>query len=70
MSSNTPTFRSKQLNEVIIDAMLDVYNDYAMLYDMFKDEEYKKIADGVIALMKVQLNKKKTVSVVVKKIEG
>jgi len=70
MSSNTPTFRSKQLNEVIIDAMLDVYNDYAMLYSMFKDEEYKKIADGVIALMKVQLNKKKTVSVVVKKIEG
>ena len=68
MTVNSPTFRSKQLNEVIIDAMLDVYNDYSSLYEMFKDEEYKKIADGVIALMKVQLNKKKSLSVMVRKI--
>ena len=69
MTVNSPTFRSKQLNEVIIDAMLDVYNDYSSLYEMFKDEEYKKIADGVIALMKVQLNKKKSLSVMVRRIE-
>lgn len=45
----------------MIDGLLDVYNDYRILYEMFGDNEYKKIMDIVKTKLKmiVEARKKK-----------
>jgi hypothetical protein len=40
----------------IIDQLLDVYNDYDRLYEMFQDQEYKNIKQGVLRKLKRLLN--------------
>lgn len=46
----------KKLSSEMIDALLDLYNDYRILYDMFHDEEYVK----VMKLVLKKLNQLKT----------
>lgn len=46
----------KELNQ-LIDGLLDLYNDYSLLYKMFQDEEYKQIMK--VILRKLQLLVKK-----------
>lgn len=42
----------KELSQ-LIDGLLDIYNDYALLYEMFQDDEYKQIMR--VILRKLQL---------------
>ncbi|MFT4414076.1 hypothetical protein ACLM5H_09465 [Fredinandcohnia humi] len=37
--------RIKKEKKEIIDGLLDVYNDYKFLYDMFQDQKYKDVMD-------------------------
>lgn len=39
---------SKMEKKEYIDFLLDVYNDYRLLYDLFHDEEYKKVMKVVL----------------------
>jgi hypothetical protein len=39
------------------DELLDEYNDYMALYDLFKDDHYKQRADMVMAVIKGKSNK-------------
>lgn len=43
----------------MIDGLLDIYNDYRILYEMFGDNEYKKIMDVVITKLKTIVNSRK-----------
>ena len=36
----------------MVDGLLDIYNDYRILYEMFGDNEYKKIMEVVITKLK------------------
>lgn len=36
----------------LIDGLLDVYNDYKLLYEMFQDEHYKRIMELVLKNLK------------------
>ncbi|MFE8702082.1 hypothetical protein ACFYKX_15905 [Cytobacillus sp. FJAT-54145] len=40
----------------LIDGLLDIYNDYRVLYEMFKDEEYKQIMKVVLRKLKIIVN--------------
>jgi hypothetical protein len=42
--------------KVMIDNLLDVYNDYERLYEMFQDQEYIKIKQGVLRKLKRLMN--------------
>ncbi len=37
----------RRIVKEIIDGLLDIYNDYQLLFDTFKDEEYKIVMDVV-----------------------
>lgn len=41
----------------IIDNLLDVYNDYGLLFEMFQDPEYEKIKKGILRKLKRLINK-------------
>lgn len=41
-------FEKKKEQGELIDALLDIYNDYSNLYKLFQDEEYKKIMRMVV----------------------
>ncbi|MRX72890.1 hypothetical protein GJU40_12140 [Bacillus lacus] len=38
--------------DIFIDEMLDIYNDYRILYNMFKDDHYKEMMDLVLQSIK------------------
>ncbi|MBM6619383.1 hypothetical protein [Bacillus suaedaesalsae] len=40
--------RLKRERKAIIDGLLDVYNDYKYLYELFEDEEYKNVMELVM----------------------
>lgn len=40
--------RNKTTKQEIIDGLLDIYNDYSVLYSIFKDEEYKIVMELVL----------------------
>jgi hypothetical protein len=40
--------RMKRERKAIIDGLLDVYNDYRTLYELFEEEEYKNVMDLVM----------------------
>ncbi|MBM7661881.1 hypothetical protein JOC85_002688 [Bacillus mesophilus] len=40
--------RLKRERKAIIDGLLDVYNDYKTLYELFEEEEYKNVMDLVM----------------------
>jgi len=40
--------RNQATKSEIIDGLLDIYNDYAVLYNLFNDEEYKIVMDLVL----------------------
>ncbi|MDA7025688.1 hypothetical protein PJ311_03555 [Bacillus sp. CLL-7-23] len=47
----------EQVNEhqaaaTIVDELLDIYNDYKTLYEMFQDEEYKEMMEFVLGSLK------------------
>jgi hypothetical protein len=42
----------KELSQ-LIDSLLDLYNDYSLLYDMFQDEEYKHIMKVVVRKLQI-----------------
>lgn len=44
--------RKKTQQTNIIDSMLDLYNDYKLLYEFFGDEEYKEMMNNVIQYLK------------------
>jgi hypothetical protein len=48
----------KQKQKVVIDQLLDVYNDYELLYKMFRDPEYEKIKKGILRKLKRILTQK------------
>lgn len=48
-----------QEHERIVDGLLDVYNDYKMLYELFGDNEYKEVMDLVIENLEKYINGKK-----------
>ena len=48
----------KTNRQEIIDGLLDIYNDYQLLFDTFKDEEYKIVMDVVHNYL-VKLTEKK-----------
>ncbi|MCA1030320.1 hypothetical protein LCL95_04610 [Bacillus timonensis] len=58
-NSEKDRLRKKQERKEIIDGLLDVYNDYAFLYKMFKDEKYKEIMEVVLLNLKKFTNEKK-----------
>ncbi|MEH7226025.1 hypothetical protein V7112_19605 [Bacillus sp. JJ1566] len=43
--SEKDSMRIKKEKKEIIDGLLDVYNDYKILYDMFQDQKYKDVMD-------------------------
>ncbi|MFS0863236.1 hypothetical protein [Fredinandcohnia sp. 179-A 10B2 NHS] len=43
--SEKENLRIKKEKKEIIDGLLDVYNDYKILYDMFQDKKYKDVMD-------------------------
>lgn len=53
------------LDKAAVDAMLDKYNDYIALHNMFGDEQYKQKAEAVMTLMKNMYGKKEKFSLVI-----
>ncbi|SFC76818.1 hypothetical protein SAMN05443252_10659 [Bacillus sp. OV322] len=51
-ASEQETLNTKSEKLAFIDGLLDLYNDYQLLYDMFGDEDFKQIMN--IAMIKVQ----------------
>lgn len=47
-SSENEHLRIRKEKQEIIDGLLDVFNDYKLLYDTFEDEEYKMVMELVI----------------------
>ena len=45
--NNSKKVSVKTNRQEIIDGLLDIYNDYQLLFDTFKDEEYKIVMDVV-----------------------
>lgn len=45
----------KELSQ-LIDGLLDIYNDYSTLYEMFKDEEYKQIKRVILRKLQSLVN--------------
>lgn len=43
----------------MVDGLLDIYNDYRILYEMFGDNEYKKIMEVVMTKLKSIVNGRK-----------
>ncbi|HDR7795289.1 TPA: hypothetical protein QCY19_004910 [Bacillus luti] len=56
--NNSKKVSVKTNRQEIIDGLLDIYNDYQLLYDTFKDEEYKIVMDVVHNYL-VKLTEKK-----------
>lgn len=46
----------EQKQKVVIDNLLDVYNDYVLLHEMFQDPEYVKIKQGILRKLKRLMN--------------
>lgn len=44
---------------VNVDELLDTYNDYMLLYDMFGDEEFKDVADCAMAMLNATARRRK-----------
>lgn len=65
LKKNSYSFREaeKELLETVkekkalIDGLLDIYNDYEILYVLFGDEEYKKVMKIIIRKLKQLVNK-------------
>ncbi|MBP2241227.1 hypothetical protein J2Z40_001789 [Cytobacillus eiseniae] len=47
---------NNQEKSVVIDGLLDLYNDYRILYEMFQDDEYKHFMYGVLRKLKQIVN--------------
>ncbi len=47
--------KKKELSQ-LIDGLLDIYNDYALLFDMFHDEEYKQIMKVILRKLQLIVN--------------
>ena len=47
---------SMKKKKQLIDGMLDLYNDYRLLYEMFQDDEYKQIMRVVLRNLKTVTN--------------
>lgn len=56
--NNSKKVSVKTNRQEIIDGLLDIYNDYQLLFDTFKDEEYKIVMDVVHNYL-VKLTEKK-----------
>jgi hypothetical protein len=56
--NNSKKVSVKTNRQEIIDGLLDIYNDYHLLFDTFKDEEYKIVMD-VVQNYLVKLTEKK-----------
>jgi hypothetical protein len=50
--SENEILRIKKEKRQIIDGLLDIYNDYKQLFDMFGDEKYKKVMEAAIENLK------------------
>lgn len=48
--------RSIKERKQLIDGLLDIYNDYRILYEMFHDEEYKHIMKIIVRKLKYLMN--------------
>ncbi|MGR5994591.1 hypothetical protein ACT7C9_16240 [Bacillus cereus] len=59
--NNSKKVSVKTNRQEIIDGLLDIYNDYQLLFDTFKDEEYKIVMDVVHNYL-VKLTEKKIVN--------
>ncbi|MDQ0273928.1 hypothetical protein [Cytobacillus purgationiresistens] len=42
--------------KLLIDGLLDIYNDYHILYELFQDEEYKKVMQIILRKLKQLAN--------------
>lgn len=49
----------KKETSQLIDGLLDIYNDYRFLYDLFQDDEYKHVMRVVIHKLKLIVNNEK-----------
>lgn len=64
-SSNSSRHKEKQILQEkkemsrIIDGLLDIYNDYRILFEMFGDNEYQKIMRVVMTKLKLIVNHRK-----------
>ncbi|WP_223701895.1 hypothetical protein [Sutcliffiella deserti] len=61
MTGSNNYFKKEEFNKEyqrIIDGLLDVYNDYKALYELFGDEEYKKVMNLVVKNLKKYLDSK------------
>ncbi|MDZ5474657.1 hypothetical protein SM124_23735 [Bacillus sp. 31A1R] len=61
-SLHRKTEKNKKIEEpkdvsLLIDELLDIYNDYRVLYDMFQDEEYLKIKNVILQKLRLLVNK-------------
>ncbi|MGQ0517256.1 hypothetical protein ACT453_44290, partial [Bacillus sp. D-CC] len=45
--NNSKKVSVKTNRQEIIDGLLDIYNDYQLLFDTFKDEEYKIVMNNI-----------------------
>ncbi|WP_232515526.1 hypothetical protein [Aeribacillus pallidus] len=52
MNSQKNEKKTKPMQQEIIDSLLDLYNDYKGLYDLFGDKKYKEMMDVVIQYLK------------------
>ncbi|WP_050615294.1 hypothetical protein [Bacillus testis] len=52
LKAEVRTLQELQEQKLVIDQLLDLYNDYAALYQTFRDEEYKKVM--LLTLLKLK----------------
>jgi hypothetical protein len=46
----------------LIDALLDIYNDYSLLYEMFQDEEYKQVMRVILRKLQLTVNRTRSLN--------
>ncbi|MBM7619384.1 hypothetical protein JOC95_001233 [Bacillus tianshenii] len=62
MTGTNKHYKKEEFNQEyqrIIDGLLDVYNDYKVLYDIFGDQEYKEVMNLVVTNLKKYMEGKK-----------
>lgn len=52
--------REKKEQRQLVDGLLDIYNDYSILYSMFRDEEYRQIMKIILRKLQLIVNNRHT----------
>jgi len=59
LSDEKGSLRGSETQKEMIDGLLDIYNDYKILHELFDDLEYKKVMELTLNNLRKYLNKRK-----------